>query len=898
MFSFYHSFQGILRVHFGEIGQLNTLVVHYATLSRLSQPQAQLDLLIDCYLWAFHLYRQERVHIQHCWVILTSFAWVRFAVVISDCTRKGQNPNREPSRCKTKNTKPHNAYDVVKYAKDFEKGNTIMKNYGDPQSQMCHIDGFLSEVYDDARLLNLAIGKPKPGNLTQIHDEVMKKLECMAHAWWCNAHIGGYPIPFCCEPATLCKMYTMEELQAVSIVTTMTTSADSVTSKWPAGSEFEESDITDTEGLCKVVEESTDTEMVCQTHTTLMITSDREKVPLKALVKEQDHAINEAVRQVQEKHLEEVQAIMDAAQCREDGRSCHKHCSASWEEDVKRSHEESPEYGTTPQERGRSLHHKSKSDLQFPASPGRRHPGSQSFTWSRPHLNSRSSTPSQSHCRDYTLHTSRKWPVTKPLRLTEVTPTRSLAQKTLKLKSIVQRVPATKNYWDPPYKSLETDPKEFIRYLMGIGNLDRKAYDTEIRSLTTFYSQSTVIAHRVIASTITTLVVAHRGVHFLAPFIPRELMNLLANPPDCKTTGTSHPQWGLPDGCQSPLCQGMDICDAPPAILAWRQLCLHLRGSRPAREQAYALCLLQDQCHVKPVRHFHIAARGHGPHTVACIQPEQCIADYESHLHVIKEMEILWNWLRNCYLGEATVEQRHLQLHGGSLNRLPFLHSYEDQGQFYHSRGIRPNEVKPTPENAPRVANTMLEALAHHNHWQSEARDHQEYQRQQDNTESLIANFPSPTPVDHDEPMDLEDLESATAAPSPSSSATTVPPPSSFTVSAPAKKKISIQEYNCCKATEQQWASTYLNRDENGEDLDYKDFDPQDDPADFQIGYRTPMPVPQIPDLPLLQDASSPASQSAATPVAPNVTIPMPQGNTSPGTIPGTTVHNVATTAN
>ena len=57
-----------------------------------------------------------------------------------------------------------------------------MKNYGDPQSQMCHISGFLSEVYDDARLLNLTVGKPKPGNLAQIHDEVMKKLECIAHA--------------------------------------------------------------------------------------------------------------------------------------------------------------------------------------------------------------------------------------------------------------------------------------------------------------------------------------------------------------------------------------------------------------------------------------------------------------------------------------------------------------------------------------------------------------------------------------------------------------------------------------------------------------------------------------------------------------------------------------------
>ena len=276
--------------------------------SRLSKLQARLDLLIDCYLWAFHLYHQERAHIQHLQVILCSFAWAGFTIGISDHSRKGQNPDGEP-----KNTKLHNAYDVVKYTKEFEKGNTIMKNYRDPQSQMCCISGFLSEVYDDARLVNLAVGKPKPGNLTQIHDEVMKKLECMAYTCWHNAHIGGYPIPFCCEPMTLQKMYTMEELQAASVVTAMTTSANPVTSGWPTGSEFEESDITDTEGLHEVIEESTDMEMVWQTHT-LMITSDREKVRLEALVKEQDHAINEAVRQVQEWHLEEVQAIADAVQ--------------------------------------------------------------------------------------------------------------------------------------------------------------------------------------------------------------------------------------------------------------------------------------------------------------------------------------------------------------------------------------------------------------------------------------------------------------------------------------------------------------------------------------------------------------------------------------------------------
>ena len=59
-------------------------------------------------------------------------------------------------------------------------------------------------------------------------------------------------------------------------------------------------------------------------------------------------------------------------------------------------------------------------------------------------------------------------------------------------------------------------------------------------------------------------------------------------------------------------------------------------------------------------------------------------------------------------------------MHGGSLDRLPFLRSYEDQrpgkeGLFYRNRGIHPDEVEPIPENAPRVANVMLEALAHHN---------------------------------------------------------------------------------------------------------------------------------------------------------------------------------------
>ena len=193
----------------------------------------------------------------------------------------------------------------------------------------------------------------------------------------------------------------------------------------------------------------------------------------------------------------------------------------------------------------------------------------------------------------------------------------------------------------------------------------------------------------------------------------------------------------------------------------------------------------------------------------------------------------------------------------------------------------------------------MLEALAHHNRQQSEARDCQEYQRQQDNTESLMANFPSPTPVDRDEPRYLEVLEGATVAPQLSSPTTMAPPPSSSTTLAPAKKKvISIEEYNCHKAAEWWLASAYLNRYENREDLDYEDFDPQDDPANIQIGYQMPTPLPQVADLPLLQDATSLASQLATTLAAPNVTIPMPKGSTGSDTVLGTTAHHAATAAN
>ena len=181
-----------------------------------------------------------------------------------------------------------------------------------------------------------------------------------------------------------------------------------------------------------------------------------------------------------------------------------------------------------------------------------------------------------------------------------------------------------------------------------------------------------------------------------------------------------------------------------------------------------------------------------------CTWLEDHVGDYESQRHIIKGLELLCNWLQNCYLVEATTEWRYLPLHWGLLDKMPFPRSYEDQqpgnkGLLYHNRGIRPEE-EPALGDAPPIANAMLEVLARHSRQQVEARDRQVYQQQQDNTESLVADFPSPMPVEREEPMNLEGLEGATA----------IPPLPNTTTPAQTKKKITIQEYHHHRAAEEQ----------------------------------------------------------------------------------------------
>ena len=279
--------------------------------SGLPQQKARLDLLADCYRWAFCLYQQEKAHVHHCWVILCSFAWVVFAIGIHDHCKKGKNADGMPCRCKTKNTKPHNAYDGTKYARELDRGNTILKKYGDPQTQICHFGGYIPDIYEDARLINITVGELRLGNMIQIYDEILKKLESMAHACRRDTKIDGYPIPYCCELEMLQQMYTAEELWTAGVTTALSTPANRPNVR-PADSELEESDITDYEGPREVTKESTDTELSRQMHITMMITSDQEKHRLEALTREQDRTCNEAVKQVQTRHLREMEATADA----------------------------------------------------------------------------------------------------------------------------------------------------------------------------------------------------------------------------------------------------------------------------------------------------------------------------------------------------------------------------------------------------------------------------------------------------------------------------------------------------------------------------------------------------------------------------------------------------------
>ena len=105
------------------------------------------------------------------------------------------------------------------------------------------------------------------------------------------------------------------------------------------------------------------------------------------------------------------------------------------------------------------------------------------------------------------------------------------------------------------------------------------------------------------------------------------------------------------------------------------------------------------------------------------------------------------------------------------------------------------------------------------------------------------------------------------------------------------KNKITVQEYHCHKAVEEESKATFLDKDENGEELDYEDFELHYNPANNQISYQTPTPAPQeIPDLLALQDTTVPKTTPdtvthhamAAANRAPGFGIGSPSARASP----------------
>ena len=192
-------------------------------------------------------------------------------------------------------------------------------------------------------------------------------------------------------------------------------------------------------------------------------------------------------------------------------------------------------------------------------------------------------------------------------------------------------------------------------------------------------------------------------------------------------------------------------------------------------------------------------------------------------------------------------------------------------------------DVEIQPENAPCIANVMIEALAQHDRWQREARDRQDYQRQLDSTDLPGVAFLPPRNTDRDvttelDPTPLEGVVGAMAAPEPSSSTTASEPPES-TAPVP-EKKITLDEYNRRKALKLQQTAASTNLDENGEHLDYNDFKPDDDPDNIQIDYQMLAPSPPTSILPL-EDAPMPMSLATT----------QLQASTGPGSVPSAMEH-------
>ena len=120
----------------------------------------------------------------------------------------------------------------------------------------------------------------------------------------------------------------------------------------------------------------------------------------------------------------------------------------------------------------------------------------------------------------------------------------------------------------------------------------------------------------------------------------------------------------------------------------------------------------------------------------------------------------------------------------------------------------------------------------------------------------------------------LGGVEGTTAAPKPSSS-TMMSRQSESTAHVLEKKKITLDEYHCRKAMKQQQTATSLHLDENGERLDYDNFEPEDNPDNIQIDYQM-LALSPLTRIPPLED----------TPMSVLLATTQLQASTCPGTVP------------
>ena len=360
-----------------------------------------------------------------------------------------------------------------------------------------------------------------------------------------------------------------------------------------------------------------------------------------------------------------------------------------------------------------------------------------------------------------------------------------------------------------------------MRYLQG--SLDKKAYDAKIWSMAIFHNSATM-AHQLIACTMTALVAATREMRFMAPVINMELMNTLNNPSDAELQGapahSEHYQSDVQIHCGHKWVYLLKLLQywhdanslyeygGPVWTEGKLMLFIFYHVNKMLNQENLYIWLCEVMDGMPWCRHYieHHSKEDHE-------------AYFGDHVNIIQGLEHLRNWVKNWYLAEACETWHHLKVHSRNIDCMPYPRSYEDQHPgnecvFYRNWGATIEDVEIRPENAPRIANVMIEALAWHNCWQKEARDCQEYQRQLDSTALPGATFPLPRAVDRDVITELDSallggVEGATA-------------------DIPEKKKITLDEYNCCKALKlQKMAASPDDLDENGERLDYDDFEPE-----------------------------------------------------------------------